>query len=150
MDSHLQSSFAHANQVASAGDQVPWLPCDQNGFIVPDSSEDRVHAAYSRSCNAPVAYDPHRALKPAPRRPCASEPPKEVLEAALGSLWVRERKMCRDPRGFNVDKKIASELYPVPASTLRDSRPPLQVVGAQTRFDGRDPVATYKKLGYES
>lgn len=144
MDAHLKSSFAHANQVAAAGDQVPWLPCDGLGYIIPESAEGRFNAAYASRCNSP--FDPDEALRPPPRQRPANEPPLEILEASLGSLWVRERKMCRDPRGFNADKKIGSEIYPVPAETVRDSRPPLLQVGAQSRFDGRDPVPTYKKL----
>lgn len=149
MDGVPPSSFAYANQVAAASDQVPWIACDEDGFIAPESAESRFQAAFSADCKSPF-FDPGASLRPAARADNRGEPPPEIVEAALGTLWVRERKACRDPRGFNASKRIDSELYPVPAQVVRDERPALSIVGNQTRFDGRDPVQMYRKLGIGS
>lgn len=45
-------------------------------------------------------------------------------------------KSCSDPHAPN---RFVSEVYPFPASWVRDSRPPLLQVGSQARMDGRPP-----------
>jgi hypothetical protein len=124
---------------------VPAYKCDSRGFLAPESAEQRFQSNYNRDCAS--FFDPDEALRPVkPRRPVVKAPRPELIEAALAPLWTRTNFSCSDPRAFD---KFESEVYPLPASVVRDSRPPLQQVGSQSRFDGREPVDVYRKLGHE-
>lgn len=51
---------------------------------------------------------------------------------------TRTKKCCKNPPPVD---RIASEWYPIHADALKDLRPNMQVFGAPSRLDGRDPVA---------
>lgn len=135
--------FAHPEQVPRAW--VPAYRCDASGFLKPENAEQRFQRNFNRECSS--FFDPSEALAPTkPRKPVQAAPSRELVEAALAPVWSRKSFACRDPRAFD---KFDSETYPLPADVVRDSRPPLQQVGGQTRFDGRPPVDVYRKLGHE-
>lgn len=121
--------------------QVPAVPCDAHGNIKPLSAERRFQTSYWKDCDS--IFDPNEVLALPRQRAHVKPPPREILEVALAPLWVREKPSCSDPRAFN---KFLSESYPLPASEVRDTRPPLLQVGGQTRFDGRAPVTVYRDL----
>lgn len=132
--------FGHANNVPEI-EQVPAVPCDDEGYVRPLSAEDRWQRAYWKSCDR--MFDPDEALElPRPRAEVA-RPPPEVVEIALAPIWSRVRGPCMDHRAKD---RFVSELYPLPAGEVRDTRPPEQQVGAQARWFGRNPVEVYQQL----
>ena len=134
------SEFAFNNAVPDAH-QVGAVPCDAQGYIKPLTAEARMQRSFFKQCDA--IFDPAEVLALPKPRVYARPPPREIVETALAPLWVREKPSCSDPRAFN---KFKSECYPLPASAVRDTRPPLQQVGSQSRWAGRDPVTVYRDL----
>ena len=132
--------FAYNNAVSEIH-QVPAVPCDAQGNIRPLSAERRFQSSYWKSCDS--IFDPAEVLALPKPRAHVRPPPRELVEVALAPLWVREKPSCSDPRAFD---KFLSESYPLPASEVRDTRPPLIQVGRSSRFDGRDPVTVYRDL----
>lgn len=59
------------------------------------------------------------------------------LDTSLDAETTRTKKCCKGPLPID---RIASELYPIPADSLKDLRPVPGVFGAPSRLDGRDPV----------
>lgn len=62
------------------------------------------------------------------------------MPSALWSLdgWnTRVKKCCKDVPEI---ERISSEKYPLPAEQVRDLRGVQTVLGAVSRYDGRDPV----------
>lgn len=121
--------------------QVPAVPCDRHGFVKPLSAEDRMQRAFwsGKDC----VFDPQAALNLPRERTVVAAPPREIVETALAPVWSRIKRPCHDPRAKD---RFVSEIYPMSADSVRDDRPPTQQVGAQSRFDGRDPVDVYKHL----
>lgn len=61
-----------------------------------------------------------------------------MLDMSLDAEPTRTKKCCKNPLPID---RIASELYPIDASQLKDLRALRGVFGASSRMDGRDPVA---------
>lgn len=132
---------AHANDLAPEF-QVPAVRCDAQGYVNPVNAyerfEERFHARCSRYRN------PEDALRVDPKRVMIPELPEEIIDAALAPMWSRRKFSCRNPVAFD---KFTSEIYPLPANVVRDTRPPISQGGCNSRFDGRPPVDVYKRLG---
>lgn len=71
---------------------------------------------------------------PAPQVPCTV--PHTNRYFGYG-CETRIFKSCTDP---HAPDRISSEVYPIPAAFVRDSRQPLLQIGGPSRLDGRPPV----------
>ena len=77
---------------------------------------------------------------PAPSKPM---PPISPIAMAVDfsrfQVQTRSTKSCRDPRGWNIDRTVESEIYPVAAIGVADYRPVMREFGRDTRLDFRPP-----------
>lgn len=61
-----------------------------------------------------------------------------VLDMSLDAVPTRTKKCCKAPPPMD---RIASEVYPIDAAYLTDTRHVDGVFGRPSRYDGREPVA---------
>ena len=135
---------SHANNSAPRH-QVPAVRCDADGYVNPMSARERFDEHMSARCQS--FHDPADALRFAPKKVVVPDLPEEVIDAALAPMWSRRKFSCRNPMAFD---KFLSEVYPLDAAVVRDTRAPLLQGGANSRFDGRDPVDVYRRLGTDA
>ena len=75
---------------------------------------------------------------PTPSPPLPADPPMRMaVDFSRTQAQARIFKACKDPRGWNFDRNVQSEIYPVPAIDVADYRPVKAVFGHDTRLDFR-------------
>lgn len=77
------------------------------------------------------------------QRPAAPMPEKSPIQMAVdfsrSQAQCRLFKACGDPVGANIDWRVSSELYPLPAAVVADYRSTLTQFGKPSRLDFRPP-----------
>lgn len=77
---------------------------------------------------------------PAPSAPMPMMSPIQMaVDFSRTQAQARQFKACHDPRGWNFDLNIQSEIYPIPALAVADYRPVDVTFGRASRLDYRDP-----------
>lgn len=66
-------------------------------------------------------------------------PIPSIVDFSRAQGQARLFKACKDPRGWNFDENLKSELYPIPASEVADYRSVITQFGKTSRLDGRPP-----------
>lgn len=80
-----------------------------------------------------------KALLYTPTLPVTSPVPG-IVDYSLDPVTTRVKKCCKD---VSQPDRFVSELYPLSADTVRDSRNISETFGTSSRFLGRDPVVYF-------
>ena len=67
----------------------------------------------------------------------ATSPIQMAVDFSRAQAQTRQFKACGDPRGWNFDRNIQSELYPLRSIEVADFRAPDRQFGSASRLDHR-------------